>query len=135
MTKKINRKPLFQRLKSALEEGIQFARGTADLRVTAMPSPPPNFAAEEVIQLRRRFNFSQRVFAQTLNVSTKTVQGWEQGSRRPSQAALRLLQILDEQPELVCEIVGITTDASQQIDTNSRRRKSSGGRPDREVTT
>ena len=135
MTKKITRKPLFQRLKSALEEGIQFARGRMDLRITVVPSPPPEFTAEKVVQLRRRFNFSQRVFAQTLNVSTKTVQGWEQGSRRPSQAALRLLQILDEQPELVCEIVGITTDASQQIDTNSRRRKSSGGRPDREVTT
>ena len=133
MTKKINRKPLFQRLKSALEEGIQFARGTADLRVTAMPSPPPDFAAEEVIQLRHRFNFSQRVFARTLNVSTKTVQGWEQGTRRPSQAALRLLQLLDERPEMVCEVVGLATNHKQRTHKNDSRRKSSGGKPDRGV--
>jgi DNA-binding transcriptional regulator YiaG len=33
---------------------------------------------------------SQAVFAQVLNVSTKTVQSWVQGQRKPSQAALRL---------------------------------------------
>jgi putative transcriptional regulator len=127
MTKNIKRKPLFQRLKSALEEGIQFARGTVELRITAIPSPPPEFTAEDVIQLRRRFNFSQRVFARTLNVSTKTVQGWEQGSRRPSQAALRLLQLLDKRPELVCEVVGITADGRQRSDTNGGQKKGSAG--------
>src|SRR5712692_7919406 len=99
-----------------------------------MPSPPPEFTAEQVVQLRRRFNFSQRVFARTLNVSTKTIQGWEQGSRRPSQAALRLLQLLDERPKLVCEVVGITTDGRQRTGTTGGRKKSSGGRLDRGVT-
>jgi putative transcriptional regulator len=50
---------------------------------------------------------SQGVFARTLNVSVKTVQSWEQGERKPSQAALRLLQLLDANPEAVCEIVGL----------------------------
>jgi DNA-binding transcriptional regulator YiaG len=73
MTKANKRKPLFERLRSALEEGIQFARGSVDLQITVMPSPPPHFAAAEVIKLRHRCNLSQRVFARTLNVSAKTV--------------------------------------------------------------
>jgi putative transcriptional regulator len=115
MTKANKRKPLFHRLKSALDEGVQFARGSLNLRVTVMPSPPPPFAAAEVIKLRSRCNLSQRVFARTLNVSTKTVQAWEQGNRRPSQAALRLLQLLDERPEVVREVVGIVADGRQKM--------------------
>src|SRR5438132_1639997 len=112
------RKPLFERLKSALEEGRQFAKGRTELRVMVVVAPPPDFHAEKIIRLRQRFNLSQRVFAQTLNVSTRTVQSWEQGSRRPSQAAIRLLQLLDERPELVCEIVGIT---APRHSANSRK--------------
>ena len=102
MSKAIGRKPLFERLKSALNEGIQFAQGAVDLRITRMPAPPPELNARQITQLHRRFSLSQHVFARTLNVSTKTVQSWEQGNRRPSQAALRLLQLFDERPELVC---------------------------------
>ena len=49
---------------------------------------------------------SQAVFARVLNVSTKTVQSWEQGERKPSHAALRMLQVFRENPTFVIEIVG-----------------------------
>jgi DNA-binding transcriptional regulator YiaG len=57
--------------------------------------------------LRRKTGMSQAVFARVLNVSTKTVQSWEQGDRKPSHAALRMLQILRENPKPVFEIMGI----------------------------
>ena len=123
MTKTSKRKSLFARLKSALEEGIQFAGGSINLHVTAMPAPPPQFAAADVIELRHRFNLSQRVFARTLNVSTKTVQAWEQGNRRPSQAALRLLQLLDQQPEAVRAVVGLAPEGRQRTAKHGGRRK------------
>lgn len=44
---------------------------------------------------------SQAVFAATLNVSKKTVQSWEQGWRTPSDVALRMLQVIDRNPEVV----------------------------------
>jgi DNA-binding transcriptional regulator YiaG len=107
MRKATGRKPLFERLKSALKEGIEFAQGAVDLRVAAMPAPPPELNARQITQLRRRFNLSQHAFARTLNVATKTIQSWEQVNRRPSQAALRLLQFFAERPELVCGVLGI----------------------------
>jgi hypothetical protein len=60
---------------------------------------------------------SQGVFARLLNVSVKTVQSWEQGERKPSHAALRLLQVLAEQPEMVCQIVGLGRKAGAEPPT------------------
>ena len=98
---------LFSRLRSGLEEGIQFTRGALNLRTTLVPLRPPDFLPKDVIRLRKRINMSQVLFARMLNVSAKTVQSWEQGERRPSQAALRLLQILNVEPKVVFQIVGL----------------------------
>lgn len=107
MSKTADRKPLFARLKESLEEGIQFARGELELRTTTLPAPPPELRARDVKSLRRRLRMSLSVFARALNVSTRTIQSWEQGRRKPVQAALRLLQVLGARPELVGEVVGI----------------------------
>jgi len=40
-----------------------------------------------------------------LNVSTKTVQGWEQGLRKPSNASLRLLEIVQKSPDTLLRVV------------------------------
>jgi putative transcriptional regulator len=44
------------------------------------------------------------VFARLLNVSVKTVQGWEQGVREPSDASLKLLAIAKKRPEVLLEV-------------------------------
>jgi putative transcriptional regulator len=77
------------------------------LRTVQVPAPPPEIAAEEVTSLRAKSGMSQAVFAGLLNVSTKTVQSWEQGERKPSHAALRILQLFREHPAFVAEVVGI----------------------------
>lgn len=61
-------------------------------RVKAIPSPRP-MSRLEIVRLRRKHNASQKVFARLLNVSVKTVQSWEQGTRVPSDAALKLLSL------------------------------------------
>lgn len=109
------RKPLFDRLKSGLNEGIRFARGEINLRTTTLPSDPPPAAPGDVQRLRRRLGMSQTIFARTLNVSTKTLQSWEHGTRRPSQAALRLLQILSTRADAVLPIVGFAEDSVERV--------------------
>jgi putative transcriptional regulator len=91
----------FERLKTAMEDSIAYSRGQLSLKTTVLPTPPPPVTARQVIRLRQRYNMSQGVFAAALNVSPRTVQSWERGSRRPSQGALRLLEIFDRQPEVV----------------------------------
>src|SRR5712691_1516179 len=100
------RKPLFERLKQGLEEGIAHAQGALTLRTVEVPDEPPEIDAKTLAALRTQAAMSQAVFAKLLNVSTKTLQSWEQGVRQPSEASRRLLQVFSEQPGMLCRIVG-----------------------------
>jgi putative transcriptional regulator len=105
-----SRKPLFERLRIGLEEGILHAKGEITLKTTTleMPDRPPEVEAEEVTKLRLKNEMSHAVFAQVLNVSTKTVQSWKQVQRKPSQAASRLIQVFRHDPSGLLELVGMS---------------------------
>jgi putative transcriptional regulator len=45
--------------------------------------------------LREKLRVSQGVFAAYLNASLSTVQKWENGEKKPSGAALRLLSVIE----------------------------------------
>jgi putative transcriptional regulator len=104
-----SRKPLFERLKTGLDEAIQHARGEITLKTYTLelPDPPPQVGADELTKLRLECGISQAIFARVLNVSPKTVQSWEQGARRPSQAALRLIDLFRQDPIFVLQAVGM----------------------------
>jgi putative transcriptional regulator len=106
-TTKQARCPFAARLKAGLGEGIRHAKGELTLRTVRIPKRPPQIGTAELMRLRERIGMSQAVLAGVLNVSTKTVQSWEQGQRQPSQAALRMLQFLKQRPKTVCEMVGV----------------------------
>jgi putative transcriptional regulator len=103
------RRPLAERLKTSLEEAIRHARGEIKLKTTVveLPDEPPEIDAATLVALRDQSRMSQAVFARLLNVSTKTVQSWEQGVRTPSHASRRLIQIYSQHPETVCQSVGL----------------------------
>jgi putative transcriptional regulator len=101
------RKPIFERLRQGLTEGIEHSRGELTLRATVLPNHPPEFSPEELTALRARVEMSQAVFARVLSVSTKTVQSWEQGTRKPSPSSRRLIQLIQANPGLVFQAVGM----------------------------
>jgi putative transcriptional regulator len=103
----VKRKPLFDRLKQGLEEGIAYARGERTLRTVEVPQEPPEIDGPTLAAFRAQASMSQAVFAKVLNVSTKTLQSWEQGVRRPSESAKRLIHVFSQQPEMFCQIVGV----------------------------
>ncbi|GAC1474664.1 MAG: hypothetical protein NVSMB9_25450 [Isosphaeraceae bacterium] len=110
MTSRKKRKPLFERLKTGLEEAILHSRGEITLRTTTLelPGRPPEVKAEDVTRIRLDHQMSQAVFARLLNVSPKTVQSWEHGTRRPARSALRLIQVLHRNPSGVFAVVGFS---------------------------
>ncbi len=103
MAKKI-KKPLFNRLKESLEEARQFTAGELTLKTFTVPDPPPTYNAEQIARIRKSLHMSQSVFARVLNTSPKTVQSWEQGLRQPTQVALRLLEVIEKQPEIIANL-------------------------------
>lgn len=91
---------------------VEAARGLAadlragragDLRSTtlALPEPAPALRPAEIQRIRTRLGASQAVFARLLNVPKRTAISWETGERRPSGAALKLLDIASRRPEVL----------------------------------
>lgn len=71
------------------------------LRTTKLPAPAPMLTPKDVARIRARLKVSQSVFAAMLNVPIVTAISWEKGRRQPSGAALRLLEIALEHPEML----------------------------------
>jgi len=67
----------------------------------ALPARVEGIRPREVREIRRKLKVSQAVFARLLNVSVVTEASWEVGRRNPSGAALRLLQIVKNEPEVL----------------------------------
>lgn len=57
----------------------------------------------EVASARLKTGLSQNQFASALQISTRTLQEWEQGRRQPSGAAKALIQIAFRHPEVIQE--------------------------------
>ena len=97
------RPPLYEILKSGLEDSIAWSQGERELRVTVVPipGPPPHYDSGRILAIRQKLKLSQSGFARLLNVSLKTIQSWEQGNRLPSHAAARLLQFVESPDSLV----------------------------------
>ena len=66
-----------------------------------LPEPAPLVTPEEIKAAREALQVSQPVFARILNVPTVTAISWEKGRRKPSGAALRLIQIARTNPDVL----------------------------------
>lgn len=99
MSKRV-RVNIFEDMRDALREAAAYESGEAvNLRVTAVPARPKQISAKEIRRIRLALNASQTLFATYLNVSPNAVRSWEQGVRRPQQAALKLLIIAKKNPK------------------------------------
>jgi putative transcriptional regulator len=59
----------------------------------------------EAIEARKKTGLSQSQFAALLGVSVRTLQGWEQGRKRPSGAAKTLLAIAQTNPAALLAVI------------------------------
>jgi putative transcriptional regulator len=99
MAKKIKVK-VFEDLRESLQDALAFERGRAiDLRVTEIPPRPRKLRPRDIREIRLSLNASQVLFATFLNVSPNTIRSWEQGTRRPQGADLKLLSIAKKNPQ------------------------------------
>jgi putative transcriptional regulator len=91
---------VFDDMRAALQDAAAYERGQpVNLRVTRVPSRPKPISPRQIRRIRQALNASQPLFAAYLNVSANAVRSWEQGTRRPRQAALKLLAIARKNPQ------------------------------------
>jgi putative transcriptional regulator len=111
--------PLGREIAEGLVNAIRHVRGEKTLtRQTALeaPEPPPAFPPKKVVGLRRHLGMTQSQFARLVNVNVKSVEGWEQGKRKPGGPTRRLLQLFENE-----KVVSVLVDKSGVMDLRGRK--------------
>jgi len=77
------------------------AKITLRTKTVALPPRLKPLTPAQVRAIRARLNVSQPVFAAMMNIPPVTAASWERGRRKPTGAALRLLEIARKHPEVL----------------------------------
>lgn len=64
------------------------------------PRPPRDIDVAAIRRACERYGYGQSTFAGVLGVSVRTLQGWEQGRRKPSGPARALLIVIASNPDV-----------------------------------
>ena len=80
-------------------EGFAAGRERSRERTVKLPPPVKAIPAKEIRAIREVLGCTQIEFAALLNVPKVTAISWENGTRKPSGAALRLLAVAKHHPE------------------------------------
>jgi putative transcriptional regulator len=93
---------IFRELHASLRDALAYEDGRqVDLRATELPPAPRKLRPRDIREIRKALNASQTLFATFLNVSPNTIRSWEQGTRRPQGADLKLLAIAEKNPQVL----------------------------------
>ena len=76
---------------------------TLHTKTLTLPRPVKPIKAKEIVAIREKMAVSQAVFARLLNVPKVTEISWEKGRRKPTGAALRLLDLVRKKPNILQE--------------------------------
>lgn len=85
----------FERLCESIKQAGEIRRGVRK------PSRVFKHSDPDVRTIRERLGLSQSRFAAMIGVSSRTLQGWEQGRREPEGPAKALLRVVERAPETV----------------------------------
>ena len=88
---------LFESIKQGLNEAIEYEKGNLpNVKVDKIRISPLNvYKGAKVKEIRTRHNMTQRIFAEALGVSVKTVEAWEADKNTPSGCASRILELME----------------------------------------
>ena len=68
-----------------------------------MPSRKYEVTPPDIKMVREKLQVTQKEFAMLIGVSTRTLQNWEQGRRKPEGPANALLKVATKNPKAVLE--------------------------------
>jgi len=94
-------KTAFNSIRKGLTEALDHARGEK----TGAVVHEVRVAAPDVAAIRAKTGLSQSAFAKSIGVAPGTLQGWEQGRRRPDGPARVLLALINKRPGIVQEVL------------------------------
>jgi putative transcriptional regulator len=91
-----------EELVQGMQEAVDYMRGKKKRAITHKVEIPDTI---DVKSIRKNLKLSRPAFADRFGFSSRTIQHWEQGDRRPQGAARVLLVLLQRAPKTVEEIL------------------------------
>ncbi len=108
----------------SMQEAVDYMRGKKTRAVTHKVKIPDKI---NVKSIRMSLRLSRLAFANRFGFSSRTLQHWEQGNRRPQGAARVLLLLLQRDPETIENILNpeLKSQSIKYYETSNRRVASS----------
>ena len=85
---------LHETAKDFHEAGVMSDQTMREFDALCLPSVK-QYTPVQIKRIRKKNKASQTVFAAYLNTTASTIQKWEQGQKKPSRLALKLLSLVD----------------------------------------
>jgi putative transcriptional regulator len=93
---------VYESIMQGLAETANYQQGKITARKMKLTiKPVATFNTDDIKQIRQKTGLSQVVFADSLGVSPKTVEAWENGRNKPEGASRRLLEIVRDDPDFL----------------------------------
>jgi putative transcriptional regulator len=86
---------------SRLLEGLREAAAWSRREITLPVRDVATLTPERVKAIRKAVAKSPREFSRRFGIPARTLEGWEQGRRRPDPAASVLLRVIERNPNIV----------------------------------
>lgn len=98
----------FNSIVEGLNDLLEYTKGDkekARSRIVTVPDVRPLklYTNKDIKMIRSNNHMTQKVFAELLGVTPKSVEAWEKGTNKPTGSAIRLLQLLEEDSKNVLE--------------------------------
>ncbi len=92
---------MYDSIVDGLNEAVEYEKGNSKKTRTRVIHIPalPNYRGSEIKAIRIRYQLTQKLFAELLGVSPKTIEAWEAGKNIPQGPAQRFLSVLDQDGE------------------------------------
>ena len=106
-----------QELITGLNEAIAYSRGEITLKTLniSLPKLPKEWKSKKITDLRtKKLKVSQSILAAYLGVTASALQAWEQGLKKPSGSARRLLELLDQEPKMILDLISGEKDSRKR---------------------
>jgi len=88
-----------EKLIQSAKQAESHSAGNKKLRSNILEILPiPEYKPQQIKDIRARLGLTQVLLGGIVGVSTKTVEAWEVGYRKPSSSAMRVLAELDTNP-------------------------------------
>lgn len=99
----MSRTELGLEIEEGLREAIAHMRGEIELEAVEYDSMP----GARVKAIRKAAAGTPRAFEKKFRIPARTLEGWEQGRRKPDVAARVLLTVIERDPEAVARALAV----------------------------